>query len=97
MYEIAAELTLVIHFIFIVFVGFGAFIYFINSKLLYIHFLSLIWGCYAVLTKTICPLTYLENWFLKKLELIFTQMVLFSNTFFQLFIQLHYQMELDYF
>ena len=44
MYEIAAELTLVIHFIFIVFVGFGAFIYFINSKLLYIHFLSLIWG-----------------------------------------------------
>ena len=66
MYEIAAELTLVIHFIFIVFVGFGAFIYFINSKLLYIHFLSLIWGCYAVLTKTICPLTYLENWFLKK-------------------------------
>mgnify|MGYP000735512488 CR=1 FL=1 len=57
MYEIAAELTLVIHFIFILFVGFGAFIYFINSKLLYIHFLSLIWGCYAVLTKTICPLT----------------------------------------
>jgi hypothetical protein len=66
MYEIAAELTLVIHLIFILFVGFGAFIYFINSKLLYIHFLSLIWGGYAVLTKTICPLTYLENWFLKK-------------------------------
>ena len=43
-----------------------SYIYFINSKLLYIHFLSLIWGCYAVLTKTICPLTYLENWFLKK-------------------------------
>ena len=71
MYEIAANLTLLIHLLFIVFVGFGALIYFVNSKLLYLHFLSLIWGSYAVLTKTICPLTYLENWLLKKAGLDF--------------------------
>tara|TARA_B100001057_G_scaffold141278_1_gene141044 strand:+ start:437 stop:844 length:408 start_codon:yes stop_codon:yes gene_type:complete len=81
MYEIAAKLTLLIHLVFIVFVGFGAFIYFVNSNLLYLHFLSLIWGSYAILTKTICPLTYLENWLLKKAGLDF-----YSDGFIQQYI-----------
>ena len=81
MYEIAAKLTLLIHFVFILFVGFGAFIYFVNSKLLCLHFLSLLWGSYAILTKTICPLTYLENWLLKKAGLNF-----YSDGFIQQYI-----------
>ena len=81
MYEIAAELTLLIHLFFIVFVGFGSLTYFVNSKLLYIHFLSLMWGIFAILTQTICPLTYLENWLLKKAGLDF-----YSDTFIQQYI-----------
>ena len=81
MYEIAAELTLLVHSLFIVFVGFGSLTYFVNSKLLYLHFLSLMWGIYAVLTQTICPLTYLEKWLLKKAGLDF-----YSDSFIQQYI-----------
>ena len=44
-------------------------IFFIFSKIIYIHFPALIWGIYIELTGSICPLTYLENWFLDKGEL----------------------------
>ena len=64
MYEFFANLTLIIHFIFILFVIFGGLIFFIFSKIIYIHFPTLIWGIYVEFTNSICPLTYLENWFL---------------------------------
>ena len=64
MYELLANLTLVIHLIFILFVVFGGLFFFIFSKIIYIHFPALIWGIYIELTGSICPLTYLENWFL---------------------------------
>ena len=66
MYELLANLTLVIHLIFILFVVFGGLFFFIFSKIIYIHFPALIWGIYIELTGSICPLTYLENWFLNK-------------------------------
>ena len=62
MYELLANLTLVIHLIFILFVVFGGLFFFIFSKIIYIHFPALIWGIYI-------ELTYLENWFLDKGEL----------------------------
>jgi len=69
MYELAADLTLIIHFAFILFVIFGALLFFITTKIIFIHFPAFIWGSYIELTHSICPLTYLENWFLNKANL----------------------------
>jgi len=69
MYELAANLTLIVHFAFILFVVFGALLFFVATKIIFIHFPALIWGSYIELTNSICPLTYLENWFLNKANL----------------------------
>jgi len=69
MYELAADLTLIIHFTFILFVIFGALLFFITTKIIFIHIPAFIWGSYIELTHSICPLTYLEYWFLHKSNL----------------------------
>ena len=69
MYEIAADLILIIHFTFILFVVFGALLLFASIKIIFIHIPAVIWGSYIELTNSICPLTYLENWFLHKANL----------------------------
>ena len=69
MYEIAANLILFVHFIFILFVVFGGLLFFTSTKIVFIHIPALIWGSYIELTNSICPLTYLENWFLNKANL----------------------------
>ena len=69
MYELLANLTLFTHLIFILFVIFGGLLFFIFSKVFYIHLPALLWGIYIELTNSVCPLTYLENWFLNKAEL----------------------------
>ena len=69
MYEFFANLTLIAHIIFILFVVFGGLIFFIFPKIIYMHLPALLWGIYIELTNSVCPLTYLENWFLYKSEL----------------------------
>ena len=69
MYELFANLTLIIHLIFVLFVIFGGLLFFISSSIIYIHLPALLWGIYIELTNSVCPLTYLENWFLYKAEL----------------------------
>jgi len=69
MYEFAADLTLIVHFAFIIFVVFGALLFFVSTKIIYVHVPALIWGIYIEITHSICPLTYLENWFLQKANL----------------------------
>ena len=69
MYEFFANLTLISHLIFILFVVFGGLIFFIFPKIIYMHLPALLWGIYIELTNSVCPLTYLENWFLHKGEL----------------------------
>ena len=59
-----ANMTLIFHFLFIFFVTFGFLCSIINKYFCLIHIPSFAWAGYAVFTKTICPLTYLENWFL---------------------------------
>jgi len=70
MYEIAANLILLVHLIFIIFVVLGGLLFFASSKIIFIHIPALIWGIYIELTSSTCPLTYLENWFLHKANLI---------------------------
>ena len=69
MYELAADLTLIAHFAFIIFVVCGALLFFVSTKIIYVHVPALIWGMYIELTHSVCPLTYLENWFLQKTNL----------------------------
>lgn len=69
MYEIAANLILLVHLIFIIFVVLGGLLFFASSKIIFIHIPALIWGIYIELTSSTCPLTYLENWFLHKANL----------------------------
>ena len=69
MYELAADIILIIHFLFILFVIFGALLFFVVKKIVFIHIPAIIWGIYIELTNSICPLTYLENWFLHKANL----------------------------
>jgi len=69
MHELAADIILIIHFAFILFVVFGALLFFVTTKIIFIHLPALIWGSYIELTSSICPLTYLENWLLQKANL----------------------------
>jgi hypothetical protein len=57
------RLTVIIHFLFIIFVIIGGF--FINRKwwIIYVHLLAVIWAIYAELAPgVICPLTAMENY-----------------------------------
>ena len=69
MYEFFANLTLIVHLFFILFVVFGGLIFFIFPKIIYLHLPALLWGVYIELTSSVCPLTYLENLSLNKGEL----------------------------
>ena len=69
MYELAADFSLIVHFAFITFVVFGGLLFFVLTKIIYVHPPALFWGIYMELTHSICPLTYLENWFLQKADL----------------------------
>ena len=80
-YELGANLTLAMHFAFIVFVIFGALILFASKKIAFIHIPFVIYGAYIELSHSICPLTYLENWFLRK-----AGMKSYSNSFIEQYI-----------
>ena len=69
MYELAADFALIVHFAFIIFVIFGGLLFFVLTKIIYLHVPALIWGIYLELTHSICFLTHLENWFLQKADL----------------------------
>ena len=66
MYEFAAQITIFIHFLFIVYVVLGSILCFFKTKLIIFHLFSVAWGVYIELSGNVCPLTYLENWFLQK-------------------------------
>lgn len=78
MYESLATLTLTIHFLFIIFVIFGGLLFFIKPWTLYFHVPAFLYGVYIEFTQSVCPLTYLENYFLTKANL-----ATYSTTFIQ--------------
>ena len=84
MYELFANLTLITHLIFTIFVIIGGLLFFIYSKIIYIHLPALLWGIYIELTNSVCPLTYLENWFLYKGELTTYSNDFINNYFLQI-------------
>jgi len=66
MYEFLATFTLIIHFLFILYVILGGLLFFIKPWTIYFHIPAFFYGVYVEFTQSICPLTYLENFFLSK-------------------------------
>jgi hypothetical protein len=53
----------------LLFVILGGLLFFIKPWILYFHIPAFFYGVYVELTQSICPLTYLENYFLTKANL----------------------------
>jgi len=69
MYEFLATFILIIHFLFILYVILGGLLFFIKTETLYFHIPAFLYGVYVEFTQSICPLTYLENFFLSKAKI----------------------------
>ena len=63
-YQIAADIVIVIHFLWIAFVvlGFPVFLWLNSARWRLIHLAAVIWMVLMQITRSICPLTYLEFW-----------------------------------
>ena len=58
-----ADAIVVVHLLFIVFVGAGGALVIVDRRWAWAHLPAVLWGAYAEFTATICPLTPLENAF----------------------------------
>jgi hypothetical protein len=61
LFRIAADLTLVVHLAFIVFVVAGALLVLRHRRLAWLHLPAAVWGAWVEIAGKICPLTLLEN------------------------------------
>ena len=59
--SLLADAVLLLHLAFIVFVAAGALLLWRWPRLAWLHVPAVLWGAYAELSGTICPLTPLEN------------------------------------
>ena len=64
-YRIGADLVLLLHLAFVVFVVAGVFLVLRFSRLAWIHVPAACWGIFVELSGRICPLTTLENYWLR--------------------------------
>ena len=60
-FRILADLLLVFHLLFILFVLFGGIFVFYRLQMVLLHLPAVCWGIYIELSGNICPLTPLEN------------------------------------
>ncbi len=61
-YSLLADLVVVIHFLFILFVIFGGLFVIRKKNWAWLHIPAALWGAIVEFTGWICPLTPLENW-----------------------------------
>ncbi|NUO79699.1 DUF2784 domain-containing protein [candidate division KSB1 bacterium] len=62
LYSFLADLVVVLHFAFIVFVVGGAVLVYFKRKLIWLHVPCALWGAWIEFSGWLCPLTPLENW-----------------------------------
>lgn len=62
-FRLAADLTVTLHLLFVVFVVTGGFLALRWPKAVYLHIPTAVWGALIEFTGWICPLTPLENYF----------------------------------
>lgn len=63
MYQLLADMVLIAHLIFIVFVLAGGLLLLRWPRLVWLHLPAMIWGVLVVAMGWVCPLTPLENYF----------------------------------
>lgn len=64
-YHLLADLVVILHLIFIIFVIFGGLTVLLWQRIIWIHIPCVVWGILLEINSWICPLTYLENYFRK--------------------------------
>ncbi len=62
-YRLAADLVVVLHLLFIVFVLFGGLLCLRRRRWVWLHLPAMLWGVWVEWTGRLCPLTPLENHF----------------------------------
>jgi Protein of Unknown function (DUF2784) len=62
MYPLLANLVLIVHLAFVVFVLFGGLLVLRWRRAVWLHLPAAVWGAVVEFTGWICPLTPLENW-----------------------------------
>lgn len=68
-YQSLADIVVVIHLLFILFVIFGGLLLLSWPRLIWLHLSAFFWGVATEIFGWICPLTHLENWLrLKSVE-----------------------------
>lgn len=60
-YSVLADLVLIVHAVFIVFVMFGGLLALLKRWVIYLHLPALVWGAMVIAMGWVCPLTPLEN------------------------------------
>ena len=60
-YRLAADLTLVLHLLFIIFILFGGLLCLHRIRWAWLHLPAMVWGVWVEWASWICPLTPLEN------------------------------------
>jgi hypothetical protein len=63
LYRLLADLTVAVHFLFMLFVVFGGLLLFWRKYAIWLHLPAAAWGVFIELSGRICPLTPLENHF----------------------------------
>ena len=61
-YRVAADVVLVTHFLFIVFVVLGGLLVIRYRRIVWVHLPAAVWGVGIELLGAVCPLTTVENW-----------------------------------
>ncbi len=61
-YGFLADVVVLVHFLFVLFVILGGFIVLRWIAVAWLHLPAVAWGAYVEITGRICPLTPLENW-----------------------------------
>lgn len=62
LYGLVADLIVILHFSFVLFVLFGGFLLINRPRLMWLHLPAVAWGAVVEFSGWICPLTPLENW-----------------------------------
>ena len=65
-YRLLADVTVVVHFLFVLFVIGGAILVWRYPRLVWVHLPAALWGAFIEFAGWICPLTPLENWLRKQ-------------------------------
>jgi hypothetical protein len=60
-YRIAADVVLLLHLVFILFVVLGGWLVLRSPKIIWLHFPAAVWGAFIEFSGRVCPLTPLEN------------------------------------